>query len=303
MAVAQDLRRRLKSIRSTRQVTRAMQLVAAVKMRAAQRQALASRTYARWSWALLQHLAKRLPAELHPLLQARPQVKREVVVVISANRGLAGSFHAQLVEHAAAYCRERQAAGVPVAVVILGKRARVIATRYGFPVVAEYERLDAYTEVVQTLPVTRWAVEEFLSGRSDQVSLIYTEFFTTLKQTPTTVTLLPAQLAALKAAAERLVGPLDDAAAPTANLDFLFEPSPLVVLDQLLPRFLEMQVYQAALESTASEHSARMVAMKNATDAAGELIDDLTLSYNQLRQAAITKELAEISAGRLALSA
>ncbi len=303
MPTAKDLRRRLKSVRSTRQITKAMQLVSAVKMRGSQRTALASRTYAQWSWALLRQLAAQTPAQLHPLLQVRPAVRREAVIVISANRGLAGSFHATLLERAAAYLTRRQAAGIAVDAVIVGKRARALATRWGFAVVAEYERRDAYTDLAQTLPVARWAVSEFLAGHYDQVSVVYMEFVSTLRQTPMTVTLLPANVSALQAALERTVGPLHDPGDDEGEEpDSVFEPSPTAVLDMLLPRCIEMQIYQAALETAASEHSARMVAMKNATDAASDLIDDLTLSYNQLRQASITKELSEISTGRLALS-
>jgi len=298
MATTKDIRRRIKSIRSTRQITKAMQLVSAVKMRTSQRTAISSRTYAQLSWAVLKQLAQVAPEHLHPLLSVRTPVRREGVVLIAGNRGLAGSFNTALLEHAASYLRERQTAGVAVEVVLLGRKGRAIATRYGFPVAAEFERLDSYADLAETLPVAQLVMSEFLSGRYDQVTLIYTEFYTTLRQEPMTVTLLPTKVSALKAALERTVGVIDEAA---DEPEFLFEPSPQAVLETLLPRCIKMQVYQAALESLASEHSARMVAMKNATDAASDLISDLTLAYNQLRQAGITKELAEISAGRLAL--
>ena len=300
MASTKEIRRRIKSVRSTRQITKAMQLVSAVKMRSSQRAALASRTYARLSWAMLKQLGAQLPASLHPLLSVRAPIRREAVVLIAANRGLAGSFTAGLLEHAAAYLRERRAAGVAVDVILLGKRGRAIATRYGFSITAEFERLDAYSDLAQTLPIAQLAMKDFLAHTYDQVTLVYTEFYSTLRQTPMTAVLLPTRLDALKAALERTVGELedDDGREP----EYLFEPSPADVLSTLLPRFIEMQVYQAALESLASEHSARMVAMKNATDAASDLIADLTLAYNQLRQAGITKELAEISAGRLAVT-
>ncbi len=299
MATTKEIRRRIKSVRSTRQITKAMQLVAAVKMRSAQRAALASRTYAKLSWAMLKQLAAKLPAQLHPLLAVRAPVRREAVVLIAANRGLAGSFTAALLEHAATYLRERRVAGIAVDVILLGKRGRAIATRYGFPVAAEFERLDAYSDLAQTLPIAQLAVKDFLAGTYDQVTLVYTEFHTTLRQAPMTATLLPTRIVALQAALERSVGVLEDD--DVADPEFLFEPTPAAVLAALVPRCIEMQVYQAALESLASEHSARMVAMKSATDAATDLISDLTLAYNQLRQAAITKELAEISAGRLAI--
>jgi len=297
MATSKEIRRRIKSVRSTRQITKAMQLVAAVKMRSAQKTALASRTYAKLSWGLLQQLAQVTPEHLHPLLSTRQKVAKEAVVVITANRGLAGSFNAALIEHTAKYLRGRIAAGVACDIILLGKRGRTLVTRYGFRAVAEYERLDSYTDMAQTLPIARQAIQDFLQQRYDQVTLAYTEFYNTLKQEPLTVTLLPTKISALKAAMERTVGALDVSEEP----EHIFEPTPEIVLDTLLPRCIEMQVYQAALESSASEHSARMVAMKNATDAANDLISDLTLSYNQLRQAGITRELTEISAGRLAL--
>ncbi|MDO8559819.1 MAG: ATP synthase F1 subunit gamma [bacterium] len=300
MASTKEIRHRIKSVRSTRQITKAMQLVSAVKMRSSQRAALASRTYARLSWAMLKQLGSQVPASLHPLLSVRAPIRREAVVLIAANRGLAGSFTSALLEHAAAYLRERRATGVAVDVVLLGKRGRAISTRYGFSVTAEYERLDAYSDLAQIQPVAQLAMKEFLARTYDQVTLVYTEFYTTLRQTPMTAVLLPTRLDALKAALERTVGELEDDEG--REPEYLFEPSPADVLSTLLPRFIEMQVYQAALESLASEHSARMVAMKNATDAASDLIADLTLAYNQLRQAGITKELAEISAGRLAVS-
>src|SRR2546430_4662172 len=281
MANTQDIRRRIKSIRNTAQITKAMQMVAASKMRKAQQHALAGRPYAALMNKVLVSLQQRTDPRLHPLLQVR-DVKKELVVVISTDKGLAGALNTNLLREAARF--EASKTGY----IVVGRKARQFITRTKRELLADFELKDAPT-FVETKAIAKFATEKFLSREVDKVSVIYTHFINTINQRPVVQTLLPIS---------RFDLPKGEAAEGAAEdvdpmLGYGFEPAAEVVLDAMLPYYIQYQAFQMILDARASEHSARMVAMKNATDNAKEFIKDLTLEYNKMRQASITTELLE----------
>lgn len=286
MATLREIRRRIRSVKNIRQVTRAMQTVSASKMRRAQRMAAAARPYADKSTEVLGHLAARLsPARKREqsLLRQRP-VEAVEVVLITANRGLCGGYNHNVIDAAIAFIAEQT---VPARLVAVGSKGRDYAVRHGLDVVAEFCDLNDRPDLDDVRPIARLLMEDFERGAADQVWLVYTNFVNTLVQRPSVQVLLPAQ---------------PEAHAPASHVPYLYEPDPESILGPMLRRFTEMQVYHAILEALASEHSARMVAMRNATDNAERLISDLTLSYNKARQEAITKELIDIVGGVAAVA-
>jgi F-type H+-transporting ATPase subunit gamma len=289
MASTQDIRRRIKSIRNIGQLTKAMQMVAASKMRRAQQHALAGRPYATLMNKVLVSLQKRTDPTLHPLLHIR-EVKKELVLIISTDKGLAGSLNTNLFREAANFDQTK------TAFVVTGKKARQFVARTKRELLADFELKDS-PSFVETKPMSKFATEKFLSGEVDKVSVLYTHFINTINQRSVVQTLLPisnfdlAKGDSAESAAED-VDPM---------LGYVFEPSAEVVLDIMLPYYIQYQVFQMVLDARASEHSARMVAMKNATDNAKEFIKDLTLEYNKMRQASITTELLEIATAQMAL--
>jgi F-type H+-transporting ATPase subunit gamma len=286
MANTQDIRRRIKSIRNIGQLTKAMQMVAASKMRRAQQSALAGRPYASLMNKVLVSLQKRTDPKLHPLLQIRP-LKKELVVVISTDKGLAGALNTNLFREASNFELEKSD------FVVTGRKARQFIARTKRNMLADFELKDA-PAFVETKPMANFAIEKFLSGEVDKVSVLYSHFINTVNQRPTVQTLLPISNFDLPKGE-----PADGQADPMVG--YTFEPSPEAVLDVMLPYYVQYQVYQMILDARASEHSARMVAMKNATDNAKEFIKDLTLEYNKMRQASITTELLEIATAQMAL--
>ena len=289
MANTQDIRRRIKSIRNTAQITKAMQMVAASKMRKAQNQALAGRPYARLMNKVLVSLQERTDPKLHPLLQVR-EIKKELVLVISTDKGLAGALNTNLLREAANFPLET------TVYVAAGRKARQFLARTRREILADFELRDA-PAFVETKAIAKFCTEKFLSGEVDKVSVLFTHFINTINQRPVVRTLLPISsfdVAQSEAEAAEGADPM---------VGYLFEPAPEAVLDVMLPYYLQYQVYQMILDARASEHSARMVAMKNATDNAKQFIKDLTLEYNKMRQASITTELLEISTAQMAVGA
>ncbi|MCL6429893.1 MAG: ATP synthase F1 subunit gamma [Anaerolineae bacterium] len=288
MATLRAIRKRIRSIRNIAQVTRAMQTVSASKMRRAQLAALATRPYAERSWEVLGHLASRLsPRQMReqPLVRERP-VRAVEVVLVTANRGLCGGYNHNVISEAMGFITAQK---VPVRLVTVGRKGRDYALRHGLNLVADFDLGDRPT-ADDVRPIARLVMDDLERGLVGQVWLVYTEFVSTLVQRPKVQLLLPIQ----SAAAERQ-------ASSGASVPFLLEPSPEAILGPMLQRFTELQVFRAILEALASEHSARMVAMRNATDNALRLIDEMTLSYNKARQEAITKELIDIIGGAAAL--
>jgi F-type H+-transporting ATPase subunit gamma len=289
MATPREIRRRIRSVRNTAQITRAMEMVAAARMRRAQERVRAARPYAEAIRAMiagLSALGTAVDINEFPLLQQRP-VKRVQVILITADRGLAGALNSNVIRRTVRFIANE--AGYPVEMVAVGRKGRDFFSRQGQQLTAEFTHLGPSPALDAVRPVINIAIADFIEGRVDAVYVIYTRFVNTLVQQPEVRQILPIQ-------------PPEHATAEERVRDFIFEPSPEAVLQALLPRYVETQVYEAVLEAIASEESARMVAMRNATDNARELIDDLTLTLNKVRQAQITREVSEIAAGAAALS-
>jgi len=264
-----------------------METVSAAKMRKSQAQVTATRPYARQAREVLSYIA-RLPStenELDPLIQVRP-AKRVGILLVTADRGLAGGFNSNVIRAAARFMREKRDQGLEVEVVTVGRKGRDWLLRYDPVVRAEFTNMPDSPTTYDVSPITRLIVDDYSGGHFDEIYLIYTNFINTITQEPVVHKLLPIE-----------------PAEPSVTMapDYIFEPSPEAVLSRVLYGFTEVQVLQALIESIASEHSARMVAMRNATDAALDLIDDLTLTYNKARQEGVTNELMDIIGGSIAL--
>jgi F-type H+-transporting ATPase subunit gamma len=288
MATLRDIRRRIKSIKSTSQITRAMQMVAAAKMKKAQDQAVAGRDYASLLNQVLRNLKAKVNEEAHPLLQKRAGT-RELMLVISTDKGLLGALNTNLGK------RVRLETTDTTEFVTVGRKLRTALGKAGRKLVADFEVKDP-VPFGQARPIAKFLTEKFLSGEYDRITVAFTNFVNTLTQEPWVSQLLPIDAAKL-AEKQDFEGAAKGERAETvaASADYLFEPAPEEVLNTLLPLYVNFQIYQMLVESRASEHSARMVAMKSATDNAKEIVKDLTLDYNKLRQAAITAELLEIT--------
>ena len=270
-----------------------MELVAASKMRRAQEGAVRARPYAETMRTVLAQLASVTAggdtSSQHPLLETR-EVKRVAYVHITADRGLAGGLNANMNRAGASLMLEHQPKVEHVSVISAGRKGRDFFRRAGYDLVADFPELGDFPNFEDVRPIARLIIDEFTSGRVDQVFIGYQRFINAAVQRPTIRQLLPIVAPA---------GTLDGVAAP--NVDFIFEPSPEELLATLLPRFVEMQVFEAILEARASEQSARMVAMRQATDAAKDMVSDLTLAYNKARQESITSELLDIVGGTAAI--
>ncbi|GDX11152.1 ATP synthase subunit gamma [Verrucomicrobiota bacterium] len=288
-ANTRDIRRRIKSVKNTSQITKAMQMVAASKMRKAQMRALSGRPYAEELAKILAALGKAGGSdELHPLLQERKEVKRELVIVISTDKGLCGALNTNLLRELNRFDAAK------TTFVAVGRKGAQYLGRLKRDLAAEFELKEAFT-FLECKQASKFAIEKFLSGDVDKVTVAYTDFKSTLRQEPTLKVILPVQNFDI----DDLHGQKTEVAA--SSTEYLFEPSAGGVLEHLVPHYVHFAVYQMVLESRASEHSARMVAMKNATDNAKQLIKDLTLEYNKIRQAGITTELLEITTAQMAL--
>jgi F-type H+-transporting ATPase subunit gamma len=300
MATAREIRRRIKSVKNIAQVTRALQAVSASKVRRAQEAVLATRAYAQLAWEVLSDLSQQVGANerLHPLFEVRP-AKTIGLLMLSGDRGLCGAFNYNVVRTTMDF--SRRAKGVPIRVITVGKKGRELMWRRRFNIVHEFSGLPAAPRLADVTPIARAAMDGFKSGEFDVVYLAYTDFVNTLVQKPAVKRLLPLRPTELESQvmAVHVAGARQGRRAAT---DYIYEPSPRAILDVIVPRFTELQVYQAVLESLASEHSARMVAMRNATDNAEQLVGDLTLRYNKARQQSITSELLDIAGGAEALA-
>ncbi len=296
------IRRRIKSVTGTRKITKAMELVSAAKMRKAVSSVLATRPYAEAAWRALCELAKVTDPTQHPLLRAHEQsAKKTLVILLSSDRGLCGGFNSQLLRKFTAFSGKQTLAEKNIDVVAVGKKGQDGLRRRGASIVGAFADLGNVPKIYDIRPIADLAVNDFTAGRYDEVWLAFTDFRSALTQIPTVRQLLPLTSIAGFGDIEQLKEQSPAETLSGGATEFLFEPSPQAVLDAMLPRLVEAQIYQALLESTASEHSARMMAMRSATDAASDMIDDLTLTYNQARQAGITREIAEISSGKAAL--
>ena len=288
MANVRQIRRRIRSVQSTAKITNALQLVAASKMRRAQQRALAARPYADRMRFVLSNLASQAgggDGPVHPLLEQRGG-DRTLLVVVSPNWGLAGGLPGNLNRRAGSFALEQTGA---LSIVAAGKKGRDFFQRLRYQIIAEFIELGDYPTLADTLGIARIAMDEFMQARVDRVYLVYPSFVSTAIQRPEVRQLLPVQ------------PPTQTAQPAGKEVEYIYEPSPQAVLEELLPRYVELQVYEAVLENAASAQSARMVAMKNATDAARDMIDALTLAMNKARQEQITKELLDLVGGVAAL--
>jgi len=285
MASIQILRRRIRSIQGTTKIVRAMEMVATAKMRRTQQRALAGRPYTEKIRQVIADLAvdPLVRRKILPLLQKR-EVKKIALVHIGTDRGLCGGLNTNLNRAVAEFILQQK---VPVTVLTVGRKARAFARIAKLDVRAEFSGISDRATMQETMPISRVVIDDYSKGEVDLVYLAYPDFISTMVQKPTIQTLLPIEPAKLP---------------PGQVAEYIYEPNPFSVLNELLPRFVEMEIYHAILELIASEQSARMVAMRNAGDNADDLIKDLKLSLNKVRQEMITKEICDISGGAEALT-
>jgi F-type H+-transporting ATPase subunit gamma len=293
MASLKDIRGRIRSVRNIAQITRAMEMVAASRMKRAQDAILAARPYSDELRDALSRVAAVVGEEVHPLLARRP-VKRVALIMITTDRGLAGSLNANAIRSALRWTQQKIGSGngetrVEVEAVTIGRKGRDGLRRAGIPIAAHFPQLGDRPSFSDVTPIARLVTDDFLEGKYDEIDVAYSTFISTLTQRPEIKPLLP------------ITSPEQAEGADTENDEYLFEPSPEAVLSRLLPHFVAVDLYRAVLENQASEQSARMIAMRNSTDNANELIEDLTLVYNKTRQATITREMIEIASGAEAL--
>jgi len=286
-----DLRARIRSIQNTRKITKAYQVVSATKLRRAQQAVQATRPYADKMLEVLATVSRRTTEYRHPFLERR-EGKRAVVILVTTDKGLCGAINVNAIRAAN---RHLHANGLDARWVTLGRKGRDFLLRFRRDVIADASGLGDKPQFADVLPAITVALEEYQKGEADTVLLVYEKWISTLRQEPTVRVMLPVEVPQT----EKGEGQTE----PSTTADYEYEPGPEEVLDALLPRYVETQVFQAVLENKASEHSARMIAMQNATDAAGDLIESLNLYANKVRQASITTELMEIVSGAEALNA
>jgi F-type H+-transporting ATPase subunit gamma len=298
MPSAREIRNRIRSIKNIGQITRAQEAVAASKVRRAQARVLASRAFAEKAWEILLNVQKAgsKGTPLHPLLTPRDQIKNIMIILVTSDRGLAGVFNSNIIRVAQRFQTRQR---VPTRFVTIGRKGRDSMVRARQNVVADFSNPSDFG-LAQVSPIVRLAVDAFLSGEVDEVFVAYTDFVNTLTQKPRVTRLLP--LIPYETDDQAMAEFIKEMpTVSTGNADYEYEPSAEAILEEIVPRFTMLQLYQAVLESQASEHSARMVAMRNASDNAAGLVDAYTLVYNKARQSAITSEILDIVGGAEAL--
>ncbi len=303
MASTKEIKRRIKSVKNTKKITKAMELVAASKMKRAVASALSSRVYARYSLEILESLSEAITESVNPLFVERPAAKT-LFVLITSNRGLCGAYNAQAIRQTMSFIKQSK---VPIDFVTVGKKGDAALRRLGQNIVASFTELPDTITLRDILPVAQILFDEYLPERPfgraggaqkyDHVYIAYTDFVSALSQKATIRQLLPISKETVLAGVN---GEIKNK--KNGKVDYTFEPSYEVLIEKLVEKLSRAQVYQMLLESMASEQSSRMVAMKNASEAAGEMIDDLTLVFNKARQSSITQEISEISAGMASVS-
>lgn len=317
------IRGRIKSIKNTRKITKAMELVAAAKMRKAVSSALSTRPFARYSWDVLSRIVGRGGENEHPLLTVR-DVRKVLVILITPNRGLVGGLIANLLNYTLAQLRDPKKLAISrvgdrwhvspksnpeIGVVTIGAKGLQAMARLNYTIVASFDGVSDSPTLVEARPIAQFVMEEFLNNHYDKVVVCYSDFVSAVSQKPRVRQLLPVSsydfekmIAMIGHDGKSLFETVEKKALEeTQGEEYIFEPDKSSLLEAILPKIVTVQLYQALLEGSASEHSSRMVAMKNASDAAKDIIDDLELTSNQVRQAGITREIAEISSGKAAL--
>ena len=289
MSNSKAIKNRIKSVKSTKKITKAMELVSASKMKRAVASTLASRLYAGYSWEILTSIAKNTENITNPLFNER-EVNKILLVLITSNRGLCGAYNAQIIKKALNLLKQKDSK-IQIDILSVGKRGDMAMRRVGKNVIASFFEIPDNTTLTDVVPIAKFLVDEYKTGGYDKVLIVYTDFISGLTQKPNIRQILPISKSSIKEALEDL---LDK---PEQKTDYLFEGDFNMLIETLAEKITRMQIYQTLLESNASEQSSRMVAMKNASEASGEMIDDLTLVFNKARQANITREISEISAG------
>ena len=296
MASSREMKLRIRSVKNISQVTRALEAVSAAKVRKAIQALAATRSYATKAWQVLIHVTGQPGhSKLHPLLTERPDPKNALVIVMTADRGLAGAYNTNVIRYVMKRFDQYR---IPVQYVTVGRKGRDLLLRMRKPVLADFSNLPATPKFGTISAIGRLAVDEFEKGEADEVYLIYTDFVSISRQVTTVKKLLPLALDEKQG----IVEDFGQNQAGTAAAAYEYEPGQHEILDEMVPRFTALQVYQAVLESQASEHAARMIAMRNATDNAKELVTALQLAYNKVRQQVITNDILDIVGGANALA-
>ena len=304
MANSKEIKNRIKSVKNTKKITKAMELVAASKMKRAVSSTLASRLYAEYSWEVLTSIANSGGEISHPLFDARKETKNILLVLITSNRGLCGAYNAQVIKKALVYLKNENN---KVDILTIGKKGDGAMRRIGRNVIASFTELGDHITLRDIMPISKLMIDEYTKGTYDKVVVAYTDFVSALTQKPNIKQVLPVSKNDLKEmldsvgdSSPRLSG--EGSGMRLSGVNYLFEGNMQTLLGSLAEKLTRMQIYQMMLESNASEQSSRMVAMKNASEASGEMISDLTLVFNKARQASITQEISEISAGMVSVS-
>ena len=286
-----DMRRRIRAVKSTQQITKAMKMVAASKLRRAQERVLATRPFAIQARRVLASIASRVDQTVHPLLVRRPGAEKgpTLLIVTTSDRGLCGSFNTNIIKAVGAFLRENP--GREITLLLVGRKGRDLLRRRGLPVLFDYVNLPNVIRVAEAEAIASPAVEAYLAGQFDSVHIVYNEFKSVIQQRVVVEQVLPLSPISAEEAA----------AAEAPQTDYLYEPSPERIFDRVLTRFVDAQILRALLESAAAEQAARMTAMDAATRNSADMIDALTLTMNKVRQAAITREIIEVVSGAQAL--
>jgi F-type H+-transporting ATPase subunit gamma len=287
MSVAKEIRTKIGSIKNTQKITSAMQMVAASKMRKAQDRMAASKPYATKIRRVIGHLARSHSEYKHPFLEKERELKRAGFIIVTTDRGLCGGLNTNLLRSLILEMKQLADRGVGIDLCLIGNKGLNFFKRFGGNVIAHANHLGDAPSVADLIGIVKVMLDRYQENKLDRVSLIYNQFVNTMSQKPLQIQLLP-------------IVPVEDNSM-NYHWDYIYEPDSKELLDSLLPRYIEMQVYQGVIENIASEQAARMVAMRSASDNAGKLLDDLKLVYNKVRQAAITKEIAEIVSGAAAV--
>lgn len=298
MQSTQQIRRQIQSTKNTSQITKAMEMVAASKMKKSQQAALLARPYAKAALHILENVSESIEPRKHILLERR-EVKNICLFVVTSDKGLCGGLNSSVIKKASKIIKENESKGKKVSVVAIGKKAENYFRKTKNDVIAVFNGIGDSVELKETLPISKLLIDDFRDKKFDKVMAIYTNFVSTLKQETRTKTILPISRRSLEETIEEIedLAPKDNKNGNGDNIEYKFEPSSNEVLCKLLPNLIEIQSFHIILESNASEHSSRMVAMKTATDSAKDMLEDLNLLYNYIRQQKITQEISEISAG------
>ncbi|PIE81814.1 MAG: ATP synthase F1 subunit gamma [Chloroflexi bacterium] len=297
MATERELNKRIKSIKNISQVTSALAAVSASKASRAQRQVEATRAYAGKAFEVLNNLASQQDVG-HPLLTVREEINNTALILITGDRGLAGAYNSNIVSRAEAFVK---ALDTPCQIITVGRKGRDLMIRRGYNVVATFEDIPDSPSILDITPIAQIVTDDYLEEKYDQVFIAYTDYVNLIIRQPTVKQLLPLRPLDFEGmAVSEFIQSVD--LTGVSERVYLYEPKPEALLDVIVPRFTQLQIYQSVLEALASEHSARMVAMNNATDNAAELIEILTLERNKARQASITSEILDIVGGAEALS-